>query len=523
MIFDLSVYQLAAIVLTGPLLILGLELMNEYLYVQKNKKMGCTPPRSFGAFPLGIPVLVKFFRAYMDSNLNMFCREKFDDFGCRTVRVQTLTRKLTATIDPENLKAILATQFKEFDLGLRYNQFQPLMGDGIFTLSGNGWHHSRAILRPHFTTEEVSRLHEIEDHSQVLINIMRQKGTDPAGNGVFDLQELFFKLTIDTATEMLFGESTESLSGGREMSDSKFAAADVFAKAFNTGQNWLLYRAMAQRLYSLVNPKSYKSATEICHSFVDYYVERALKEAEEEDQNPDAVSEKPKKYYFLKELTKETRDPVLMRDQALNILLAGRDTTAGTLSFAFALFLRNKRVFHKLREAILADFGEGTDKITFQSLKRCEYLKHVINEILRLYPQVPLNFRTANVDTTLPKGGGEDGSQPVFIKKGTAVFYATYALQRDKEFWGEDANEFRPERWEEHKFSAWRYIPFNGGPRICLGQQFALTEVAYVITRLLQSFKDINTTPDIASQPIKETNTLTLSVTGGVPISVTPA
>jgi cytochrome P450 len=521
MIFDLTWYQLGAAVIGLPVIILIVEYINELRYVRKNKALGCEPPSSFGAFPLGIPVLVKFFKAHMDSNLNQFCREKFDDFGVRTVRVQTLTRKLTATIDPENLKAILATQFKEFDLGLRYYQFQPLMGDGIFTLSGSGWYHSRALLRPHFTTEEVSQLQNLEDHSQVLLDLLRQKSTDPASSGVFDIQELFFRLTIDTATEMLFGESTESLSGGRKMTGSQFSAADEFAKAFNTGQNWLLYRAMAQRLYNLVTSKEYKDSTKICHSFVDYYVQRALTAAEKGEDEYDDQGRK--KYYFLKELTKETRDPVLMRDQALNILLAGRDTTAGTLSFTFALLLRNKRVFHKLREAILQEFGTGTENISFQSLKRCEYLKHVINEVLRLYPQVPLNFRTANKDTTLPRGGGPDQSKPVFIKKGTAVFYATYSLQRDKEFWGEDANEFVPERWENHKFSAWRYIPFNGGPRICLGQQFALTEIAYAITRVLQNFKDIETTPEFLTGPIKECNTLTLGVSGGVPINLTPA
>lgn len=85
--------------------------------------------------------------------------------------------------------------------------------------------------------------------------------------------------------------------------------------------------------------------------------------------------------------------------------------------------------------------------------------------VLRLHPIVPGNARTARHDTTLPVGGGPDGKSPFFVKKGQMVIYSVYTMQRRTDLYGEDAAEFRPERWETIRPS-WQYLPFNGGPRI---------------------------------------------------------
>jgi cytochrome P450 len=92
---------------------------------------------------------------------------------------------------------------------------------------------------------------------------------------------------------------------------------------------------------------------------------------------------------------------------------------------------------------------------------------------LRLYPVVPGNTREAACDTTLPYGGGLDGLSPVFVKKGTPVFYNLYAMHRRQDIFGVDADEYVPERWDGLR-PGWGFLPFNGGPRICLGRKFIL-------------------------------------------------
>lgn len=156
------------------------------------------------------------------------------------------------------------------------------------------------------------------------------------------------------------------------------------------------------------------------------------------------------------------------------ILGAGRDTTAALLSWLFVELAKNTRVFSRLRETILVDFGESeasVSNITFSKLKSCRYLQYAIQETLRLHPPIPTNGRQAIRSTTLPVGGGEDGTKPVAVRKGQVVVFCVYGMHRRKDIWGEDADEFRPERWEGLKMD-WSYLPFSGGPRICLGRKY---------------------------------------------------
>lgn len=97
----------------------------------------------------------------------------------------------------------------------------------------------------------------------------------------------------------------------------------------------------------------------------------------------------------------------------------------------------------------------------------------LIGPALRLHPVIPTNARQATRDTSLPKGGGPDGQSPLFVSKGTIVMYNVYAMHRDSQVFGHDVDEFIPERWEGLR-PGWGYLPFNGGPRICLGRELDL-------------------------------------------------
>jgi hypothetical protein len=128
-----------------------------------------------------------------------------------------------------------------------------------------------------------------------------------------------------------------------------------------------------------------------------------------------------------------------------------------------------------------------------------------MNETLRLYPVVPFNVRLALHDTTLPRGGGPDGMGPVGILKDTPIGYSTLVMQRRADLYPEawskfsekgpnglDPLNFNPDRWANWQPKPWTHIPFNGGPRICIGQQFALTEMGYTIVRMLQRFDKLD-------------------------------
>lgn len=89
---------------------------------------------------------------------------------------------------------------------------------------------------------------------------------------------------------------------------------------------------------------------------------------------------------------------------------------------------------------------------------------------LRLHPIVPINQRWASKDAVLPSGGKQEKSS-VVIPQGSNVYISVYTMHRRKDIYGEDANEFRPERWDEDLKPGWAFIPFGGGPRLCIGRK----------------------------------------------------
>ncbi|KUL86136.1 hypothetical protein ZTR_07732 [Talaromyces verruculosus] len=414
----------------------------------------------------------------------------FAEQGSRTVGLNLLGSNFYQTFEPKNIQALLATQFSDFALGdVRRQAFYPMLGNGIFTADGKAWEHSKAMIRPQFVREQVADLAHDENHVQELL---QQLVTDQSGwTKPTNITPLIFRLTFDSATEFLFGTNANSQRQAGNHSEAALFEWKTLSASFDSAKNHLCSRMQLAEFYWLHNPKELRDNVQEVHRFADYCVQNALKRVEQLDQQSEKSSTK-QNYTFLDELAKVTKDPVELRSQTMNLLLAGRDTTASLLSWTIWLLARHPAVFNRLRNQILEDFGsyEQTEKITFSSLKACTYLQHVLNEVLRLYPPVPMNSRRAIRDTTLPLGGGPDGKSPLFVKKGVEVEYFVYVMHREEEFWGKDANEFNPDRWVDRK-SGWEYLPFNGGPRICLGQQFALTEADYVITRLLQRFDQL--------------------------------
>lgn len=310
---------------------------------------------------------------------------------------------------------------------------------------------------------------------------------------ITNLQPLFFRLTIDSATEFLFGDSVDSqLSSLPDYVSSKPPMAvseQDFAVSFDKAQGTIATASRLGEGYWLVYDKTFREHCKRCHDFIDHYVNLALSK---EKTSTQTTSHGKEKYVFLDALVESSRDPVELRSHMISILLAGRDTTASLLSYVFMLFTQHPDVYAKLRTVITEEFGAYSNpkNLTFANLKGCNYLQWILNETLRLYPVVPVDGRRALRDTTLPTGGGPDGTAPVYVQKDEQVDYSVYIMHRRKDLWGPDADEFKPSRWNGRK-SGWEYLPFNGGPRICIGQQFALTEAGYVITRLAQRFEKI--------------------------------
>ncbi|KUJ10601.1 cytochrome P450 [Mollisia scopiformis] len=500
------------------------QVVTGYLIARHNaaraRELKCeAPPAQKNRWPFGIDQIVRAIKADKAQRFPVDFIKRAEDVGAITYSWNLFGSENFQTADEKNIQAILATQFDDFDLGpFRRGLFWPLLGNGIFTQDGAGWEHSRTMMRPQFVREQVSDLGLEEIHVQ---NMMRaldlHLGSDKWTDCV-DLQELFFRLTLDSATEFLFGESVDSqiqlIPGSKVKKDKDGLQSFDFASAFDKGQMAIATRARFGNLYWLVNPKGFKEACKACHDFIDHFVRLALSQDLREKELEKGGKDK---YVFLEALAAETQDPIELRSQLLHILLAGRDTTASLLGWLFLCLSKDSTRYQKLRNICLEEFGtyDKPKAITFSKLKSCQYLQHCNNEALRLYPVVPINGRFANKDTTLPRGGGKDGQSKIFVPAGSSVDYSVHVLHHRKDIWGPDAEDFRPERWENRKVG-WEFVPFNGGPRICIGQQFALTEASYVTVRLLQRFDKMES---METDPIVRHN-LTLTNCSGNGVKV---
>ncbi|KAI1657909.1 cytochrome P450 [Daldinia decipiens] len=406
--------------------------------------------------------------------------------NCVEIRFLPTERNIL-TRDPEHVKVVLTTQFSDFGKGEKFHDlWRPFLGDSIFTTDGQLWHDSRGLIRPMFIKDRVSDLATFERWVSILLAIL-----PPSGQTV-NIMDLLYRMTLDVTTDFLLGASVDSLRNPK----------GEFVKAFNDVQRIQMMLTTVGPFRSLISRRAYNDGIKTIEQFIMPYIEQALALPQEELEK---LSNSDKHFTFLHSIAHYTRNRQVIRDQIIAVLLAGRDTTAATLSWAFYELSHYPEKYNKLRNEIIDSVGR-TRTPTYDDLKNMTYLRHTLNETLRLYPAVPFNIRTALEDTTLPNG---PGNPPIAVVKGDVVVYSSLAMHRRKDLYPpasekfENPAVFSPERWENWTPKPWQYLPFNGGPRICVGQNFAMTEMAYCMVRILQKYERIEYHGDWHAQLIE--------------------
>jgi cytochrome P450 len=342
------------------------------LYLRRRKvkqEYGCKPAAKFPVkdFVFGTDQFRNRMKAVKEHRLLEFANGNFRRVG-NTWTSRFMGQEAVMTIEPQNVKTVLSLKFEDYGLGLREETLGRLLGKGIFTTDGEPWAHSRAMIRPNFTRSQVADLGAFERHIQTLFKIL------PTDGSTVDLQELFFKFTIDSATEFLFGQSTGSLNA--TLKGITTTSANDFAKAFNEAQHSVAQRSRLGPLKRLYRDKAGDDSIRICQEFVDQFVDEAVQYREKLDAG--FHDSKEEKYVFLHELAKATTDKRRLRDELLNVLLAGRDTTASLLSNMWFMLAKHPQVFAKLKKEV--DETLNGDLPTYETLRNMKYLKYCMNE-----------------------------------------------------------------------------------------------------------------------------------------------
>lgn len=438
-------------------------------------RRGCEPVRSAAMKndPFSVRVVWAVRDAYARDEMPLFRIRSMDAVGpnAHTVKVKFLMNEALETRDPLNIKTVLSTDVLRYELGpVRGQMASEFFGMNLFTNEGKAWKTSRSIVRPHFYLTQIEDVDLFEKHlHQLLLKL------DVDSNGWTrnpDLSDLFFHLTLDVASEFLFHHSVHSQNPalrrdlpvlkGRPMPDM-----ESIGLAYNRATDHLTRASFLGKWYwlfpSVAATRDTKTVMTICQWFADVAIARRLGQEDPLDKDD--------QYYFLDELTRSCLDREVLSQEVAGLLFAAGNTTAGLLGWLFFYLSRQPSLYEKLRvevgQAIGLDSTRPMDDMS--KLRNCDYLQNCISEGLRLGTPAPITARRATQDTTLPTGGGDDGTAPIFVPKGTQIALNFFALHHRADLYGDDVEEFRPDRWENRE-KGWDLCAFGGGPRTCIGR-----------------------------------------------------
>ncbi|TRM60702.1 cytochrome P450 [Schizophyllum amplum] len=459
------------------------------------------PPLVPSALPWGLSHLIALRRSAKAGLLAQIFGDWAKNVGSNVYRVNFQGDVRIVTFEPDHVKAILATQFEDFVKGpLLYDLLYSLLGSGVFNSDGEMWKFHRTMTRPFFNKEKIAHFDNFDRHAD---DIIRQAKTRLAEGFPIDFQDMVSRFTLDSATEFLFGHDVNSSGAGLPYppTSSHFNSPEFhnhpsnrFVTAFGEGQELSSMRSRAGTAWRLL--EFWKDNVKPCRDIVDDLVREILADSAQmkldiEAKKAPSETKPGDNDTLLQHLVTFTQDQNILADEIVNLLVAGRDTTAGTLTFGVYKLAEHPDIADKLRAEILDKIGP-TRRPTYDDIRDMKYLRAFLNEVLRLYPIVPVNSRTANKDTLLPYKDAD--KRPVFVPKGTRCFYSVYLMHRRTDLWGPDAGKFDPDRFIDERLQKYLthnpyiFLPFNGGPRICLGQQFAYNEMSFFLVRLLQNF-----------------------------------
>ena len=265
------------------------------------------------------------------------------------------------TIEPENIKAVFADRFDDFDAGwLRRRTFAPTFGDVLITADGARWRHLRAMLRPAFNKQQFSDYQFFQTDIEHLISRIPNDGSTT------DVAPLFYAHALTLASRLLFDEPMASL-------NPEFAeSSERFIKAFAQVNEGLERRVRWGKLLPL-QPRDYsfEAGCKVVHEYADSFVQKALSYRKLWKLSGATLEDrKQNQYIFLRELAKDLADPLELRNQLLGMLLAGSETSASLLTGCVGLLSSRPEMWEELRKEALDIRIPSPESVTaFKALK----------------------------------------------------------------------------------------------------------------------------------------------------------
>ncbi|KAF5725555.1 cytochrome P450 97B2 chloroplastic [Tripterygium wilfordii] len=418
--------------------------------------------------------------------------------------------------DPIVARHILRENSFSFDKGILADILEPIMGKGLIPADLDTWKQRRRVIAPAFHALYLEVMVKVfTDCSQRSILKFEKllEANDLHGEMAIelDLEAEFSNLALDIIGLGVFNYDFGSVT--KESPVIKAVYGTLF-EAEHRSTFYIPYWKIPLAKWIVPRQRKFQKDLKVINDCLDGLIRNAKETRQETDveklQQRDYLNLKDASLLrFLVDMRGADVDDGQLRDDLMTMLIAGHETTAAVLTWAVFLLAQNPSKMKKAQAEI--DSVLGQERPTFESLKKLEYIRLIAVESLRLYPQPPLLIRRALKSDNLPGGykGNKDGYS---IPAGTDIFISVYNLHRSPYFW-DRPNEFEPERFlvrrEGEGIEGWSgfdpsrspgalypneiiadfaFLPFGGGPRKCIGDQFALMESTVALTMLLQKY-----------------------------------
>jgi len=386
---------------------------------------------------------------------------------------------------PDLVEEVLVTKNRHFHKHFALRTARSTLGNGLLTSEGDFWRRQRKLAQPAFHREKIAAL------AGVMVRFADRMLESWETEQVRDAQEDMMRLTLEIVAKTLF--DAEIASESAEAS----AAMETLLKTFTARVGRML--PLPEWIPTPTNLRFREALRRLDRIIFKFIAQRRGSGEERDDLLSMLLAARD-------EDDGQMTDRQL-RDEAMTLFMAGHETTANTLAWVW--FLLSNHPEAEARLHVELDTVLNGRVPTFDDLPRLAYTESVVTEALRLYPTVWLLGREAVEPCQV---GGYD------VPVGTTVYMSQWVIHRDARFF-DDPLVYRPERWADglaKRLHRYAYFPFGGGPRICIGNTFAMMEAVLLLATIARRYR-LALTPDARVDPLP---TMTLRPRHGVSVTV---
>ena len=409
------------------------------------------------------------------------------------VRVAIGPKSLYFLNHPDYAKHVLADNAANYTKGIGLVQARRALGDGLLTSEGELWREQRRTIQPVFAAKRVARKAAlVADEAMALTRRL----SSHIGGGPVDIREEMTGLTLGVL--------------GGALLDADLRGFDDIGDSFEAMQDQAMFDVVTLGAVPGWLPLPKQLRFRSARRELDRVVAALLADRTARGVDADADDALSRLMASTGQAKDARSRDNRTRDELVTLLLAGHETTASTLSWAFHLLDENPEAWERLHAEVVAVLGDRVPE--HDDLRRLPYTTMVIQETMRLYPPVWMLGRIAV---------GDDEVDGYHVKGGSDVVVCPYTLHRHPAFW-DRPERFDPERFapdQVHDRPRYAYIPFGAGPRFCIGNALGMTEAVFVLAAVARELR----LTKVPGREVFPEAMLSLRVRGGLPMVVEAA